>query len=137
MPASEPSASADASSGVSMAKPMASTRMSSSSGAAAARVEAVVGSADATAFRSVLLATATLPVAQLLGFDRFHRRIVDAFLVLEIADDGVAVGRVDRRGLLVLEVVGRAVDDAERLVRQEGFDEPFRRLVEERQALMA
>ena len=42
--------------------------------------------ADTAAFRSVLLATATLPVAQLLGFDRFHRRIVDAFLVLQIAE---------------------------------------------------
>src|SRR5215218_9788623 len=129
MPTSEPSASADARSGVSMAKPMASTRISSSSGAAAASVEAPVGSADAAAFRSVLLATATLPVAQLLGFDRLHRRIVDAFLVLQIADDAVAVRRVDRRLLLVLEVVGRAVDDAERLVRQKGFDEPLRRLV--------
>src|SRR5215208_6581681 len=139
MPASEPSASADASSGVSMAKPMASTRISSSSSssAAAARVDATGGSADAAAFRSVLLATATLPVAELLGLGRLHCRVVDAFLILQIADDAVAVGRVDRRLLLVLEVVGRTVDDAEGLVRQVGLDEPLGCLVVERQALVA
>src|SRR5688572_11251907 len=112
MPASAPSASADASSGVSVAPPMAATRIRSSSGAAATKVEAGVGSADTAAFRSVLLATATLPVAEFLWLGRLHRRVVDAFLVLQIADDAVAVSRVDRRLLLVLEGVGRTVDDA-------------------------